>query len=360
MMKNKFRGNDSAYLAQTRQMSDIAADQVMKSLFGQPEPKTVLIQINQTETNKTLEELSKIDFLADFIHSSLTLPTWADAHKMSIAQKFFAQNSQMIMSMLGFLSLPYCYAGVNGVQVLYLSQRIRQDVENRLRETGQFVWEVMQPDAFAASGKGLANIFKVRLLHAHIRFQLLKSKHWNSAWGIPINQMDMAGTNLAFSWICLRGLRKVGVDVDAQTADCFLHLWNVIGYLSGVMPELLPNTGKEAFWLDKLIAQSEFKSSPAGQELTQSLLAFLSQATKAQFSAGFAATYTRFLLGDEIADLLGVPKTDYWDFSWVRIIQSRNFLQTIFPDRQAKQNTQIKQMFEKKGAQISLTFNPIN
>jgi hypothetical protein len=66
------------------------------------------------------------------------------------------------------------------------------------------------------------------------------------------------------------------------------------------------------------------------------------------------------LLGDEIADLLGVPKTDYWDFSWVRIIQSRNFLQTIFPDRQAKQNTQIKQMFEKKGAQISLTFNPIN
>ncbi|MCU0443646.1 MAG: DUF2236 domain-containing protein [Microscillaceae bacterium] len=354
MKSPHFNPSNTSFGANTRQQSDTAADSVFQKLLEHPESSSILRQINQLQTNTDLKQLQSLDFFQDFLHQHLSLPPWADAERMQNAQKLFAQHTQMIMSMLGFLSLPYCYAGANGAQVLYLSQRIRQDIENRLRETGQFVWEVMQPDAFDLSGKGLANILKVRLLHAHIRFQILKSGQWNPAWGAPINQMDMAGTNLAFSWICLRGLRKIGISINAQAAEDFLHLWNVIGYLSGVEPEWLPETGKSAFWLDKRIAQSEFQTSQAGKELTQSLLGFLTQATQAQFSAGFASAYTRFLLGNEVADILGIPTADYWNFSWIRLIQSRNLLQIIFPDWQKQQNTEIKQVFEKQAAQIVL------
>jgi hypothetical protein len=340
-------------LQKMRESMDFEADEVIKQILQDPNAPQILAQLNKIETNQALKEIDKPDFLVEFIAQNQQLPTWADTSKMANAQKFFAQNVQLIMSMLGFLSLPYCYAGANGVQVLYLSKRVREDVQNRLRETGQFVWEVMQVDAFAPNGKGLVNILKVRLLHATIRYRLFQSKDWNFDWGMPINQMDMAGTNLAFSWICLRGLRKVGITIDSQTGEDFLHLWNVIGYLSGVKMELLPQNAKEAFWLDKRIAESEFKTSEAGQALTHSLLKFLSEVTQKQFPAGFAPTYMRFLLGESVANILAIPQGD-WTFSLVRLLQGRNIFQSIFPDWQNSENEQIKQVFGKEAVNIVL------
>ncbi|NJO02592.1 MAG: DUF2236 domain-containing protein [Bacteroidia bacterium] len=67
----------------------------------------------------------------------------------------------------------------------------------------------------------------------------------------------------------------------------FLHLWNVIGYLLGVREELLPDTAKEAYWLDKKIAQRHFRKSEAGVELTASLLRFFREEAAGPMPLGF-------------------------------------------------------------------------
>ena len=184
---------------------------------------------------------------------------------------FFAKHAQVIMNMLGLLSLPYCYAGANGSMVLYLSDRMRGDVGKRLIETGEFVWDVMAPNAFYENGKGFAAILKVRLMHAAVRYYTLQNNKWNDSYGYPVNQEDMAGTNLSFSLIVIRGLRKFGFNISYDEQQSFMHLWNVIGALLGLDNDLLPADGKQAFELEETIRLRQFTPSVQGHELTSSL-----------------------------------------------------------------------------------------
>ena len=100
--------------------------------------------------------------------------------------------------MLACLALPYCYAGADGAKVLAKSQRIQNDTLKRLEETGEFIFTVMQEKNWH-NGKAFRKILKVRLMHAAIRFFSEFHGTWNTAWGKPVNQEDMAGTNGAFS-----------------------------------------------------------------------------------------------------------------------------------------------------------------
>lgn len=118
----------------------------------------------------------------------------------------------------------------------------------------------------------------------------------------------MAGTNQSFSLIAIRGLRKMGIDVTPSEASSYMHLWNVIGYLLGVDETLLPDTNKEAFLLDKLIAGRHFKPSPAGKELTASLIDFLKLSSPTVLPNGFVESYMRYFLGDKVSDILEIPQ----------------------------------------------------
>ena len=62
------------------------------------------------------------------------------------------------------------------------------------------------------------------------------------------------------------------IRVAAEDQNAYVHLWNVASYLMGVDERLLPDTGKEAFWLTKLISERHHRPSEAGRVLTKSLL----------------------------------------------------------------------------------------
>jgi hypothetical protein len=86
-------------------------------------------------------------------------------------------------------------------------------LSKRLEETGNFVFGVLNPKQWKSSEAGIPiamlRILKVRLMHASIRFFTLYHQTWDTkALGLPVNQEDMAGTNLAFSYIVIVGMRK--------------------------------------------------------------------------------------------------------------------------------------------------------
>ena len=241
-----------------------------------------------------------------FINEANCLPAWASPRLMKTGAAFFARHAETIMTLLGLLSLPYCYTAANGAMVLYLSERMRNETSKRLHETAVFVWEIMAPGAFAGEGNGFTEILKVRLMHAAVRYYTLQSGKWDDAWGFPINQEDMAGTNLSFSLIVIRGLRLMGFTVSEADQEAYIHLWNVIGYLSGLQENLIPMTSKMAQLLDHTINARQFCVSEHGRQLTQTLTTHIVSVNEGKATANEILGLMRYLLGADVADMLGI------------------------------------------------------
>lgn len=300
---SKFQFFQNTYLDSMRETADPLADAVVSELFQ--DGFNPMVEKSYTDFIYNHQEIPSGFplILKDYFLELQTPPDEASTKYILAGSKIFQQFAPDLMGMLGALSLPYCYASGKGVQVLHLSQRIRNNPAKRLLETASFVLDVCVPNAFLAEGKALRSIAKVRLMHAAIRFHTLKSGLWNSDWGIPINQEDMAGTNLAFSLIAIRGLRKLGHPVVPEQAHDFIQLWNFVGRKLGIKEELLPENNREAFYLEKQISERGFYPTPEGRELTRTLINHLMRETDAKLPV---ESLMYFLLGKDVAGNLGV------------------------------------------------------
>lgn len=215
-------------------------------------------------------------------------------------QHFFEKNGNLYTAMLGFYSLPYCYAFADGAEVLVRSKRIIDSIGERLAETGSFVLEIFKPGAFISDKSAFLVCAKVRLIHAFSRYFIEKyARNWDPKFGNPINQEDMLGTNLAFSQIVLRGLLKLGIAVTEEEYKSVLKYWKWIGELMGIDTDYWPETSKEAFELDKLIRTRHMRPSEAGQMLTKALLDYYRKTVPDPTLASQVEGIVAFFLGKE-------------------------------------------------------------
>lgn len=302
---------DNELLATKRLVGDPPADQFVRQVFSDSQKK---LQLQQWMTAKSesgqLRLLQEIFPETPFINNAGVLPAWAEIKLMKAGAAFFARHSEIIMSLLGLLSLPYCYTAANGAMVLYQSELIRKQTTKRLYDTAIFVWEVMGPDAFDKEGHAYQEILKVRIMHAAVRYYTLQRGNWDDAWGIPINQEDMAGTNLSFSLIVIRGLRMLGFTIPQADQNAFMHTWAVVGYLTGLHEDMIPQNIKLAHQLDHMIKKRQFRSSTHGQELTRSLIDHILKVNKSKASANDILGLMCYLLGKEIADMLDIKVSE--------------------------------------------------
>ena len=296
-----------AQLQQARRQADPVADAAVESLFAQHSFGELNGWIAALVKNDQPLPDQFPDALRAYFSQTVPLPGWANGRKMQQGAAFFARHARPALSILGCYSLPFSYAAADGAQVLWLSQRIRQDTRRRLAETAQFLLDVTDKNAFAPAGKGIRSIQKVRLIHAAIRYHVNRSGQWQDAWGVPVNQEDMVGTHLSLSYIVLDGLSKLGFYYSQEEAEAYLHLWNVIGAMLGIDEEMLPKSMKAAYWLEKRIRERHFRQSEAGIGLTKALLDCMTEAAPVAIAKDFLPAYIRFLTGDKVADLLNVP-----------------------------------------------------
>jgi hypothetical protein len=317
-------------LADYRNIADPTVDNFLETAFSTPELKVELRQcLSNLSSNSSLNTLPLTYHDFPFIANAGKLPDWADVKLLKQGSAFFANHADLIMNLLGLLSLPYCYTAANGAMVLALSGRMDTDTGKRLFETAEFVWDVMDPDAFNSNGRGFAAILKIRLMHAAARYYVKKNDKWNKSYGLPVNQQDMAGTNLSFSFIVIRGLRKFGITISYQEQQSFQHLWNVIGYLLGVDEKLLPKSGKEAIDFEKAIKASQFKESNHGKILTKKLIDYFSTVSlDNKPSSQEISQIMRYLLEDDVADMLGIS-TSKLPLVKIGLIRNINYLKDL-------------------------------
>jgi hypothetical protein len=219
-------------------------------------------------------------------------------------------------AVLGSRSLVLGYASPGGNKPLVLSGRLKEQAMRRLNETARFVQAVCQPGGMRPFADGWQITLKVRLIHAQVRRMILRTATWDAgAYGAPVNQHDMAGTTLLFSVAIMDGLRKLGVRIEAEEAERYIHLWRWVGHVIGVDRDLLPVSEQDGMRLADLIAATMGPPDQDSRDLTKALFdaawdgaVTRKQRREAARKVLFGTTLCRELIGDEMADALCVPR----------------------------------------------------
>ena len=225
-------------------------------------------------------------------------------------EALFAEFGPEMLMILGCYSLPLTFGAHKGVHVLYRTGYLLRRPNRRVFETIQMVVDVLSPGGLAPTGKGIRTAQKVRLMHAAIRTLILQDKEnpWDTGkLGTPVNQEDLAGTLMSFSWLVLDGLEKLGIHVSEDEQRAYLDTWIAIGRIMGLRPELLPADLEEAGELTRLILSQQIAPCEEARLLTQALLEMLEESTPPGFK-NFPAGLMRHFLPDGLAEGLDIPQ----------------------------------------------------
>jgi ER-bound oxygenase mpaB/B'/Rubber oxygenase, catalytic domain len=291
-----------------RQVTDPLADAVVAEAFQQGQADAVNTLMRTLIENDDLPSDQLPQGIREYLATSAQMPAWVDPARIQAGERVFWRYGPEIIMNLFCYGLPSCYAGAKGVQVLALTTRLFSNPTRRVIETAQMVIDVMAPGGLAANGRGIRTAQKVRLMHAAVRYQIATHHLWNPAWDRPINQEDLAGTLLAFSWVCLDGLRQMGFQLSVDEAESYLHSWNVVGHLLGIREALLPTHMAHAEALVRAIQRRQYAACAEGQMMTRALVAMMQHAIPGNIFDAFPAALIRLLLGEEYADLLAVER----------------------------------------------------
>jgi hypothetical protein len=209
--------------------------------------------------------------LEGYLSAAQTLPDWADPAKLARAEELFMDYGALSCVLLFCSSLPECYVIPDLSAVLHASGQLEQHTEYRIRVTAAMIFPVMLHGGLCtAQGSGVAQVLKVRLIHATIRHLILRGspeaamrashggviaaladqpqdmQHamyalgWNiPADGLPCNQEEMIYTLLTFGYVFLRSLRRLNLGLLPADEEAFLHAWNVVGHLLGIERSLM-------------------------------------------------------------------------------------------------------------------------
>ncbi len=281
--------------------------------------------------------------LRAFFDAISRVPVWVDWELVHRGGQLLLRAGWLGGLVLGLKSLVLAYASPAGNKPLVLSGRLVEQAASRLNETARFVGATIAADGLRPHAPGWRVTLKVRLIHARVRHMILRSGRWDAdAWGAPINQHDEAGTLLLFSVAVLEGLRQLGLRVASDEAEAYMHLWRWSGWLMGIDPELLPATENEGKRLAKIIEATQGRPDDDSRALTRALLESplhgrdrgvvgnttregtdreaprtegSAQAHGPARATRVGASLCRTLIGDAMADALGVPHT-----RWQRVV----------------------------------------
>src|ERR1700683_1591124 len=307
------RWND-AMLDAMRLTGDAAADVIIKNLFADGEAEA-------TQAFRTLASLADNDApvpssmppaMRDFLEITARQPL-PDPSRIEAAQNLFTDHGPEILTTLGCYALPDAYAARKGVKVLHRTAYLTKRPTQRLFRTMQMVVDVMGPGGLGPHGRGISTAQKVRLFHATIRYQIendLIDKWDYASYGLPINQEDLAGTLLTFSFLAIDGLRKLGANISSEAAGAFFDAWCAVGRIMGVLPELIPDNLEQAAQLKDIIRGRQFAPSDEGRDMTRALVATLEEISPRGLK-GVPVGLMRLFIEAEIAEYLGIPQSEF-------------------------------------------------
>jgi len=228
-------------------------------------------------------------------------------------QRLFERCGPEILVVLACYSLPASYAARKGVQVLYRTGYLNNRPNHRLFETAQMIMDVLAPGGLEPTGRGIRTAQKVRLMHAAIRRLLLTDpeRPWDKELGVPINQEDLAGTLMVFTFLIIDGLHRLGIDTSDQEQQGYLETWRIIARIIGVQEALIPDNMAEAKQLCDVIQRRQVQPCPEGKAMNDALLKMMEHKLLPGRFRRWPASLMRHFLPAEIADGFAIPRHEF-------------------------------------------------
>jgi hypothetical protein len=295
--------------------------------------------IQQWTTNASLVNWAPADAdpevvaaLRRYIGQAMHLPAWTRPADVARAENVFMDYGPLSCVLLFCASLPQCYVLPQLSEVLHIAGQLEAHTEYRIRQTAAMVFPVMMRGGLTdPAGGGVAQVLKVRLIHASIRLLILESPdsaaaaaghrandlhaallgyHWDSErQGMPCSQLELAYTLLTFGYVFLAGMRRLGLPLAPEDEAAYLHAWNVAGHVLGIREELMAQTMEQAR-TDFEGLQAMARTLPAEPDvrpgLGRALVATMARSIGLPVIKHVPVPMTRWLIGRRAANEIGV------------------------------------------------------
>jgi hypothetical protein len=294
--------------------------------------------------------------LVSYLRQGSQLPEWADRAQVERSEALFLQDGPLSCALLFCASLPECYVLPNLADVLHIAGQLEAHTEHRIRQTAAMIFPVMlRGGLMGADGQGLAQVLKVRLIHATIRHLILHGhpkeargivlkiaasnqstgmydalmRHgWDvSQQGMPCNQTELAYTLLTFSFVFLKGLRTLGQGLSRDDEEAYLHTWNVMGHILGIRSELMARTMPQAQTMFEQMQSTARRAVPAPDvrpALGRALMNAMAQSLSVPVVRDIPVVLTQWLVGKQTSQDIGLGTPASWPtrvlFSILRVL----------------------------------------
>lgn len=281
-----------------------------------------------------------VEALRAYVDAGRELPAWCRPQDVERAEQVFMDYGPLSCTLLFCASLPQCYVLPHLAEVLHMAGQLEAHTEHRIRQTAAMVFPVMMKGGLTRpEGGGIAQVLKVRLIHATIRHLILRGPPGQAqgriaplapvpvtaglhqallagGWdvdrqGLPCSQLELAYTLLTFSYVFLQGMRRLGVPLPKPQEEAYLHAWNVAGHVLGIRHELMAQGMEQAHAMFEGIqaqAHSQAAVPDVRPGLGRALMSTMARSIRLPVLRNLPVPLTRLLIGRETARAIGVDE----------------------------------------------------
>ncbi|GAB11151.1 hypothetical protein GOARA_064_01530 [Gordonia araii NBRC 100433] len=271
--------------------------------------------------------------LRDFIEYARKLPEWTDHRKLAAGFEYNKKHGTLISVLYAFASGMMSTVIPNEARAVYYSKG-GQFFKDRIAKTAKLGYDIGTVNAYEPDGQMILTCVKTRMIHAAVRHLLPQSPHWPKKY-VPISQDDLMITWHSLPTTIMQNMTAWRVPTPRHESQGYLHSWQVCGHLLGISDEYLPSSWKQANSQAKQVLDPVLAPTREGRQLAQELLALGAQLDLTLLSKPILGAFTRFILGDKIADWIRVPREPVWspllEVSWAPYVAVRSGVLNVAP-----------------------------
>ncbi|MGW4478009.1 oxygenase MpaB family protein [Rhodococcus triatomae] len=174
-------------------------------------------------------------------------PAWVDRDKVALGAEVMRGGGADGLYIARDVALlgGYMFAGFN--QTLLRTGALEKGSNARFAETAQWALDVITEHGLDSRGVGYRSTVHVRFIHAMVRRHVGNLPDWDAdAWGVPVNQTDMAATLVGALVAPIMGGVGLGKLHTPKEYEAVAHLTRYVGWLMGVQEEFLPRDFRDS------------------------------------------------------------------------------------------------------------------
>ena len=253
--------------------------------------------------------------VAALLADTEALPDYVDDELLDHGSApYYASPMPVHLVSLSAGALIRVYDSPSIASVLATTGRLIDGAERRIRETGQWVATAMLPGALRAGEAGYVATLQVRLLHALKRDVARRRGYDETAFGAPINQVDLARTWMDFTLTSLRAEETMGFALTTNESATLYRYWWLLAHLLGIDARLVEGmaSNDQAARVDELLQAVTGPPIPESAQLAAATVASISSDLHEALSiptglgAKALSTLARRFHGETLSDDLGL------------------------------------------------------